>query len=79
MGAGASTSYQPQNWRERAVVEQVRAHGEVCRRLERNGHSCEPMFAQAINKAKSNNVISSAEEKHYRKVNRHGNKSKHQW
>ena len=75
MGNGASNA----NWRERAVVNQVRAHGEVCTKLHQKGFTCEANFSQAIKKAQENKVISGSNAAKYKAINRHGNAAKHVW
>ena len=70
MGNGASDMA----WRERAVVKQVRAHGEVCSKLHQKGFTCEPNFSQAIKKAYDNKVITKSNVANYKAINRHGTK-----
>lgn len=66
-------------WREKAVTKQVRAHGEICSRLNNNGQKCEPYFSQTLNKAKTNGLVSNKEFHKFKAINRAGNNAKHNW
>lgn len=75
MGNGAGKM----DWREQAVVNQVRAHGEVCNKLHQRGFTCEANFSQAIKKAHDNKVITTSNVANYKAINRLGNNAKHSW
>jgi hypothetical protein len=75
MGSGSSSTA----WREKAVVNQIRAQNEVCNRLHAQGQSCPGYFRGAIDKAHSSGAISNSNASRYIAINQAANKGKHNW
>lgn len=78
MGNGAGR-LQWVNEREYGAITQIRGHEQVCKKLNRQGLTCESNFSQAIKKAHDNKVITKSNVANYKAINRHGNKCKHDW
>jgi hypothetical protein len=78
MGAGAS-GHRHITPRYEAVIGQLNATHDLNKKLKDNGYSPASGLYDANNKAKAHKLINTPEYKHYDKVNKKANKSKHQW